>query len=387
MKFARAAAYGGAMAALGLAVPAYAVTLMATSSSFSSVFASANAGDTIVLSGRFGRLDLANRSFDTPLRIDATRASFSGPLNIVRLNGLSVTGGRFGPGAWQNAGTIRVFESSNIGFTRPILTGDGLGAARGLTFTNSDGFSVTGGSFSGFRLAIGVIESTDGLLASNRITRATSDGMNIVGSHRVTARGNVCSGGIPSAGAHPDCIQLWSIAGKPPQSDIRLLRNVANGPTQGFTSFTPANGGGLRISMIGNRVNTSMPQGIACYGCVDSIITDNVLTTLPGSLYRTSLNVVGGSNNIVARNSIGPRVAAPRLAEAGSGFADSFLYDGEGDAFADFEGNRFYDAFAVPGAFAEVPEPATWLQLLTGFALIGSLLRRRSGEVRLQEAG
>ena len=54
--------------------------------------------------------------------------------------------------------------------------------------------------------------------------------------------------------------------------------------------------------MIGNRVDTSLPQGIACYGCVDSIITDNVLTTLPGSRFRTYLRVIGGSKAVVMQN-------------------------------------------------------------------------------------
>lgn len=374
-----------AVTALCFGSPAKAVSLLATSSTFKSVFAAAAAGDTIILKGSFGRIDLANRSFATPLRIDASQASFSYTLSLRNIHGLSMTGGRFGPGSWQNGGTIRVQDSSNIGFINPVLTADGLGAARGLTFTNTDGFSVTGGSFSGFRLAIGSISSSDGTLTNNRITRATSDGINIVGSHRVTASGNSCAGGIPSPGAHADCIQLWSISGKPPQSDIKLLYNTATGNTQGFTSFNPASGGGLRISMIGNRVDTSMPQGIACYGCVDSIITDNVLTTLPGARYRTSLNVFGGSNNIVANNSIGPRVAVtpppidpPRdivPPDRRTGSLTVPVASGFGD-------------LQRSSPFAAVPEPATWLSLITGFALVGCLARRRrSGELRLQEIG
>ena len=110
----------------------------------------------------------------------------------------------------------------------------------------------------------------------------------------------------PSPGAHPDCIQIVERAGQPMQSDISLLNNEALAITQGFTSFDPSAASGIRISIIGNRVETSMPQGIACYGCFDSIITDNVLITLPGSKWRTFLRVPGGANNIVENNSIGP---------------------------------------------------------------------------------
>ena len=63
--------------------------------------------------------------------------------------------------------------------------------------------------------------------------------------------------------------------------------------------------------MIGNRVNTSLPQGIACYGCIDSIITDNVLTTLPGARFRTYLRVLDGRNNIVEQQQHRPRRRPP----------------------------------------------------------------------------
>ena len=59
-----------------LAGPAGAATHVATSTTLASVFAGAGAGDTIMLSGRFGTTVLSNRSFATPLRIDARLASF-----------------------------------------------------------------------------------------------------------------------------------------------------------------------------------------------------------------------------------------------------------------------------------------------------------------------
>jgi len=342
-------------AALAFAAPASAASYAATDATLAAVFASATDGDTIVLSGSFGTTLLAGRNFATPLRIDARNAQFGGTLTIRDMHGLSINGGRYGSpvGSWQNGNTIRVEDSDMINFTNPKLTADGLGKARGLSFARTSNFSVTGGSFSGFRVALGGTAMTNGLFENNRIVRSTSDGIDIVDSHFVTARGNSCAGGHPSAGAHPDCIQLWSLAGNPVQSDIQILNNTAKGYTQGFTSFDPERGGGLRISIIGNRVDTSLPQGIACYGCVDSIITDNVLTTLPGANHRTYLRVVGGSNNIVANNSIGP---FPPVAPAAASRA----------AAATFEPST-----------AAVPEPTIWVQLIGGFAALGGLLRRR----------
>lgn len=377
------------VAMLFLTAPAAAASYVATSATLKSVFANAGSGDTIVLRGSFGTTVLSGRSFASPLRIDARAARFDSTLVIRDMRGLSVTGGSYGSGTgtWQNGGTIRVEDSQAIRFTQPKLVGDGLGKARGLTFIRTDDYNVTGGSFSGFRIALAATGTRDGVLANNRITKSTSDGINISNSHSVIARGNHCSGTNPSAGAHPDCIQLWSLAGNPVQSDIQLLYNTAIGETQGFTSFDPARGGGLRISMIGNRVNTGMPQGIACYNCVDSIITDNILTTLPGSRFRTYLRVIGGSNNIVEGNSIGPGpypTAEPPFTTPDDPLPSSSS-SGQSALFA-------RAALSSSFAAAAVPEPGIWAQCIIGFALLGGALRRRrslrggsSFQMQLQE--
>ena len=225
----------------------------------------------------------------------------------------------------------------------------------------------------------------------------SSDGINIAGSHNVTATGNSCSGTVISAGAHPDCIQMWSIAGRPVQSDITLSKNIINGPTQGLTSFTEANGGGLRISIIDNIIATSYPQGIACYGCVDSIITGNILTTLAGARWRTSINVFNGRNNIVANNSVGAKppgkvfhLGTADLSQSivsDSGFSGPVFTEGVSsfasggpDVLTGLD-NRLPSmrlASSNPAALAAVPEPATWAQLIFGFTMIGFAARRRS---------
>ena len=151
------------------------------------------------------------------------------------------------------------------------------------------------------------------------------------------------------------------------QSDIRLLNNKAYGQTQGFTSFDPDAASGIRISMIGNWVETSMSQGIACYDCFDSVITDNTLITMPGALYRTFLRVPGGANNIVMNNTIGPRVST----------FDTPLFGAAPAAGLQASAARFAAPIAGFEAAGEVPEPAQWLQLLAGFAVIGTLLRCR----------
>jgi hypothetical protein len=296
---------------------------------------------------------------------------------------------------------VAVSGSSNLTFSRNRFVGNGTSA--GLTLANVSDARVTAGNFNNFRLGLGVISSSDVRISSSRFIGMTSDGVNIADSQRVMATANTCMRSNPSPGSHPDCIQLWSIAGNPVQADIALVKNTAIGATQGFTSFNPNDGGGLRISMIGNIVSTSYPQGIACYGCVDSIFTDNVLTTLPGARWRTSINIVGGQSNVISNNSIGQFTPAVRIGEA-----DTTVFDDMGDfdptansddALPDFAldylaslknaampidpDGGILSADALVGEFSRglgsnaVPEPLVWAQLIMGFGLVGGLARRR----------
>lgn len=357
----------------------------------------ARGGDTISLQGKFGATRLSNLNFASTVRVNAWNATFTDTLTLSGVNNLSFRGGKFGSStaSLRLGRAVSIYSSANIGFALPTVLGRSGGI--GIYGRGTDNLNVSDGNFLGLKVGIVYDGVSRGLITANSIRRSVSDGINIVDSHFVTARGNNCSGGAPTPLAHPDCIQLWSIAGNAPQSDITLVNNYAYGPTQGFTSFDASNGGGVRISMIGNRVDTSFPQGIACYGCFDSVFADNVLTTLSGSRWRTSLNIIGGSNNIISNNSIGPKVAVLSAARLlGSGFVAGPDADAEtipsGDVLSpEYFGARDFEAEAMPAprfaynAFniAAVPEPGVWLQLLLGFAGIGVLMRRRSGLVEV----
>lgn len=373
---------GSACLFLGLACqPLAAAVLPATSATIKSVFATANDGDTIVLAGIFGRTNLADRSFAKSLTIDASNASFNGQLTMRAVAGVKVRGGLFSmaPGDAQNGLAVRVDFSDRVSFLNAAFVGAGIATERGLAFVKSTNVLVKSSRFTGLRQGIGIDTVTGAMLTENNFVESTSDGIDIANSHDVTAISNLCKGSIPSPGAHPDCIQLWSVAGQPMQSDIRLLNNKALGVTQGFTSFDPDAASGIRISIIGNWVETSMSQGIACYGCFDSVITGNTLITQPGAKYRTFLRVPGGSNNIVADNNIGFLPPSGFL-EPTTAFGDDALAMGFARS-ANFEADalpaRFDDNFAAMGAAGDVPEPSVWLQFLVGFGCAGVLLRRR----------
>lgn len=385
--------------AFSMAAPAAAATYSATNANLKSIFALVKAGDTIVLRGAVNAQLLRDRSFSKPVTINASGAVFNGKLVIQDVDNLRVVGVKMGSSKsnWQAGGSANVYGGSNISFINPVITADGSGRARGISFRDVNGVNVEGGTFTGLRMGVGMNSVTNATLTRNKINGATSDGFNIVSSHNVTATQNVCRGTNMSAGAHPDCMQLWSLEGSPAQSDIKLINNQAYGHTQGFTSFDPSRGGGLRIQMSDNRVETTMPQGVACYNCVDSIFTNNLLITAPGARFMTNMNIVGGSNNTIFGNTLGARPTQTAFSamsafdtaydemfaaetyedlvalEAGWDYSTDFTSDWE---FSDLD-YAGLEAAKLGLAMAGVPEPGVWAQLIAGFALVGAATRRR----------
>lgn len=358
---------------------ASATTYTADSTNFKSIFYSVQGGDRIIVTGSFAAMQLRDRSFATPITIDARHASFTDSVQLKDVSGVNFSYGRFGSATTPTRSyqAVLIGGGSNINFSHATFIGNGDGM--GLTFTNTDNINVSSSTFTSLRRGLAFTGVTNGVMTHNQFLKSSSDGAAIVDSHFVTASQNLCSGTSPAAGAHPDCIQLWSLAGHPVQSDITISDNTARGATQGFTSFDPNRGGGLRIDMLRNRVDTSYPQGIACYGCVDSLFADNVLTTLPGSRFRTSMNIVGGGNNVLRNNSIEAYIRR-KTPGSTTGPTSDMVFDDLAET-----GGGFFDTGASPLSAAElarfavsgVPEPSVWLQLMAGMLAIGAVTRRR----------
>ncbi|MEI6418225.1 MAG: hypothetical protein WCO82_04080, partial [Sphingomonadales bacterium] len=242
----------------------------------------------------------------------------------------------------------------------------------------------------------------------NVFTRQTSDGMNVVDSDNVLINNNICRDFTPAAGAHPDCLQMWASAGQPMQEYISVINNQAYGPTQGFTSFDPSTASGRFFRFENNVLVTSYPQGIACYGCFDSVIINNQVGNTPDARFRTSINVVGGANNLVtgnvltdnrtvARSTAGQEtLALDAAATTNTRLLSSIDIYGaitlprsglviDGDALNgndnSLSGGELPDqAFAFgqsANAVAAVPEPANWVHFLLGFGALGMWQRQR----------
>ena len=373
---------------LVIGASAEAKTYSATSTTLKSVFANAVSGDTIVLSGKFAGATLQSKTFAKAVTIDARAATFTNTLKVYNVAGLTILGGHYGSTTAAVTG-ITVLCGDRISFTSPIVVGNRT-SAHGINVSGTTNIAVSGGTFTGLKSGIALTAVTGGVLSKNKSLASTSDGFDVADSHSISITGNSCSGTAITAGAHPDCVQLWSIKGHAPQSDITISGNTATGDTQGFTSFDGDKGGGLRIKMINNRVDTTYPQGIACYQCVDSSFTGNVVTTQKGARWQTSINIVGGSNNLIANNSVGARpatVVAPafdNVDSIASAFDATDLKSVEVVSFTDpwsrvspGTSAKLSQGGATVLAGGEVPEPGVWALLVAGFGLVGAAFRRR----------
>ncbi|MEI6487160.1 MAG: PEPxxWA-CTERM sorting domain-containing protein [Sphingomonadales bacterium] len=372
------------LSVLATAAQAQNIVTLTPTSNQSSVLSSLRAGDTLRISGTFSApLTIRNRDFGN-VQVNAQGAVFQGGVALVNVHNLAFTGGTYGRtdanlAAWH---TMRVEGSSNISMNNGIFLGNGDPRGTGLQVIQSNQVTVRDSQFSGNATGLGVRTSTNVLVTRNRINGSTADGINIVDSNRVLVSSNSCSGFMPSASAHPDCVQLWSTGTRPVQSEIAIINNSAVGNMQGFASFDPRNGSGNRLVFAGNYAAISYAHSVSCYGCNDSIFVDNVLVNQPGSSFGLPLvRLLGGSGNLVANNlafDVRSLSQQPGFVMPGPAWS-SYM-----PAYASLVGSQIgRGGFGAAGFLdpyvSGVPEPANWVMMVLGFGLVGRMLRRQSG--------
>lgn len=373
--------HGALICTMVVSLPANAAVLYATAANISSIWQSASEGDTIKLSGVFAdTVALQNKTVSNAITIDATQATFTATLKLQAVSGIRVVGGTFdatgGPNAYGKA--IVVYSSSNVSFDQTNVVSTVGYPEAGISFQGVTNGQVTNSTFANVGVGVGVTGSSHITLTGNKVVGATKDGFDIYNDHSVLVSNNSCSGGQPSAGAHPDCVQLASTKGLAPSSDIRVINNTATGATQGFTSFLGSAGGNLNVAISGNIVNTTFSQGVACYGCVDSFITDNFISAQPGAAHFINLNVIGGTNNVVTGNTwLTDAVYLPNDYAAAYRELTGTAYVAPNVPGAATPGSSPSTAQLV-GTNSVVPEPGEWMMLLLGFATIGMAQRRRA---------
>ena len=134
--------------------------------------------------------------------------------------------------------------------------------------------------------------------------------------------GNVCRNFNPTRGRydskgkllkdgnHPDCIQGWSIRGRPPLADISISGNNAYGLMQGIFFGNPGQGGIDKIVVRDNKLDLAMFNGIVVMDAHGARVSHNIVRPIPGSrLFNypfkqvTSwIKITAGQGNVVCGN-------------------------------------------------------------------------------------
>lgn len=250
---------------------AYLAALTATPATLPATIKQAQAGDTITLTaGEYGAVSIANRSFASPVVVDASAARLTA-LTIRKVNGLEWRGGNLN-GPRDTSFAALVDQSSNITIKGMVISGPKVG----LSFSRSTDFEAIGNRFDGVR----------------------SDGINIGMSQRGRIIGNQClnfqpnratydaKGKLLKDGDHSDCIQGWSRKAYTPTGDLLIEGNVAHGEMQGITFFDPGQGGYDRITVRNNDLMLEYWHGVTVYEGRGTVITGNRVRTVPGAKAR-----------------------------------------------------------------------------------------------------
>lgn len=255
----------------------------------------AQPGDVLTFTGDFTPVVLIDRS---RLTLDFTKARVQNLL-IRKSRDIKVRGGAYT--GVNYAGGVYVFGSQNVAISNISVSGDGT--RPGVTFRESSNVSLQDAVIDRPSLGVNVMKTTGGVIRDTKITRTAVDGMNIASSHQILVEHLECRDNMLLDDHHPDCVQLWSIAGEKPTSDITIRHSAVYGNTQGFSGFDQKEGGFDRIIMENNLVVTGYgPQGVALYNARGSTVRNNRTETLPGARWQTRVNIVRSPDTVVCGN-------------------------------------------------------------------------------------
>lgn len=288
------------------------------------------------------RLYLSDRDY-RGVTLNAAGATFLEGAGIKDIKGLTITGGTWGRADRDTEikYTILAAQVEDFSVAKVTVVGNGDLNGNGVSIRYFKRATVRDSYFSGHQQAIAMYFGEDSLVTRNVIEKATSDGINIVDNQRGIVSANTCAWYVRTGKAHPDCIQLWTGKGKPLQADIWVVNNKATGVMQGILSSDPKSGSGRRLHFHGNYMAVTFSHTITCGACVESVATDNVLASYPGTLFGIgSLKGFDHPSNITARNEKrdGTKTLPPRIWWTGTPDVDGQV------------GSRFDDRSFAPSA-------------------------------------
>lgn len=286
-----------------------AAVLSATPATLDAQLAAAKGGDTVVLAaGDYGAPKIRDRAWQPAIEIDARAARFSG-LTLAGVRGVKIVGLTAHSVAEMptRAIVVTLMGAQDVAFEAPRISGTSLNDT-GMMLRDSQRITVDNAAFTGLRTGVVFNQVVGGHLRDTQFSGMRSDGVNVAGSQNIRVERVRCEKFVPIVPQdHADCVQMWSIKGKPPTADIVIADNVADGDMQGFTGFDHGTGGYDRITITGNTVRTRYPQGIALYNARSSRVEGNDVSTLKPAQFWTQVRVVGATDTVVRNNRIAPR--------------------------------------------------------------------------------
>ena len=287
----------GALPLVAVATGCYAKSGPIQPGELAAAIASARPGDRLVLArGEFAPLNITDRTFPTPITIEASAATIDG-VTIRGSRGITIIGG-----------TVRTDPAQTF-----VIAVD---FSKNITLS---GIRVTGG-----RIGITVSRSQDVKVQKNDFDGVRSDGVNIAMSQRVLIEDNLChnfnpiqatydaAGKLVKDGDHPDCVQGWSNPRYPPTADITIVGNKGSGFMQGIFFGNPGQGGFDRLIVRNNEFTLSAFNGIVLAEARNSVVRDNIVRTAPGAKMNnypfkpvTSwIKIMNGRDNQVCGNTV-----------------------------------------------------------------------------------
>lgn len=282
-------ALGVLFACLMIAGAAPAATTFATPSTAVAVMKAARCDDDVLFTGVFPALRLSGVKPACAVRLDLSRATFTGLAYWTDIANLTATGG-----TWAQ---LRLDKAVNVSLGGAAFTGQASANQVAFNVNVGTNVSITGSTFDGYSKGVTLARVAGFTIAGNSFTQMESDGINCSASQRGRITGNRVSNfrKVPG-GAHPDAAQCWSVAGYPTTADIEISFNIIDAPpAQGiFLGNIPGAPGFDRVWIHHNAIIAGQVNGLALAPSArDSAVNDNILSTAPGSPWQSTIQSGG----------------------------------------------------------------------------------------------
>lgn len=261
----------------------------ATQATIVAVLKAAKPGDTITLTGTFAALRLSGIKPAGVVTLDASAATFTGQAYWTDVSNLTVVGGQ-----WQE---LRIDRGANIEIDGATFGGQSKSGQVAFNAYVGYGVSVVRSTFANYHKGATFTEIDGATVHQNIFTGMQSDGVNFAACRNVSITSNDLSGFAPVAGTHPDAIQGWSVTGKPPTADVLIARNIidAAGAQGIFLGDLTGAGGFDRVTIEDNDIRAGQPNGLAIGNGRGSVVRNNRVSTVTGSLYQSRISIIGGT--------------------------------------------------------------------------------------------